>query len=123
MKRINILIRLFVLAAMMLSFGETVWASTCASMSMIVSDAAASGGAMPNMPGMPAEGEQPSDDDDPTCPLGSAALAQGCLTAASLPASSAANIARGEVRMADIDVLATAHEDFSAKPLFHPPRV
>lgn len=122
MKRIHILLRLFVLAAMMLSFGETVWASTCASMSMIAgSDAAASSDGMPDMPGMPADGQQP-EGDGPSCPLGPVAVAQGCLTAASLPANSAAGVAPGDERTADIDFVAMANERIYRTPLFHPPR-
>ena len=124
MKRLHILLRLFVLAAMTLSFGETVWASTCASVSMIAaSDAAASSDGMPDMPGMPAEGEQPEGDEGAAaCPLGTAAVAQGCLTAASLPANSAAGVAPGDERTADIDFVTLANERFYGTPLFHPPR-
>ncbi|MGH7465238.1 MAG: hypothetical protein ACREK1_08685 [Longimicrobiales bacterium] len=121
MKRTHIILRLFVLAAMTLSFGETVWASTCASMSMMAAaDAAASSDAMPDMPGMPADGEQ--QDGDPWCPLGPAAVAQGCLTAASLPATSAAGFAPGDESTADIDFVARANGLIYPAPLFHPPR-
>ncbi|MGH7447282.1 MAG: hypothetical protein ACRELT_06960 [Longimicrobiales bacterium] len=122
MKRTHILLRLFVLAAMMLSFGEALWASTCASMSMVAAaDAAASSDAMPDMPGMPAEGEQ-REGDGPSCPLAPAAVAPGCLTAASLPATSAAGVAAGDERTADIDFVAMANERIYGTPLFHPPR-
>lgn len=123
MKRTQILLRVCVLAAMMLSFGETVWASTCASMSMVAaSDAAARSDAMPDMPGMPADGEHQEGEGDPWCPLGPAAVAQGCLTAASLPATSAAGFAPGDERTADIDFVARASELIYGAPLFHPPR-
>lgn len=123
MKRTHILLRLFVLAAMTLSFGETVWASTCASMSMMsTADATASNDAMPDMPGMPVEGEQPGGDEDPWCPLGPAAAAQGCATAASLPATSAAGFAPGDERTADIDLVAVANDFLYSTPPFHPPR-
>jgi hypothetical protein len=74
------------------------------------------------MPGMPAEGEQPDGGDGPSCPLGPVAVAQGCLTAASLPANSAAGVAPGDERTADIDFVAMANERIYRTPLFHPPR-
>jgi hypothetical protein len=122
MKRMHILLRLFVLAAMTFSFGETVRASMCASMSVVaVSDPAGSARAMQDMPGMPAGGEQ-EGDDEPWCPLGPMAVAQGCLTAASLPATSAASIATGDERTADIDFVAVANARLYSTPPFHPPR-
>ena len=123
MKRTHILLRLFVLAAMTLSFAETVWALTCASMSvMSAADAAASSDAMADMPGMPAEGEHPDGSDGPACPLGPAAVAQGCAMAASLPATSAAGFAPGDERTADIDFVAVANDFLYSTPPFHPPR-
>jgi hypothetical protein len=126
MKRMHILLRLFVLAAMTLSFGETVWASMCASMSMVaVSDAGASDRAMqdmPGMPGMPADREQQEGDDEPWCPLGPAAVAQGCLMAASLPAPSAEPFAPADVSTADVVFVAAANDLLYDATLFHPPR-
>jgi hypothetical protein len=123
MKRMHILLRLFVLAAMTLSFGETVWASMCASMSMVaVSDPAASDRAMHDMPGMPADGDHQEGDDEPWCPLGPAAVAQGCLTAASLPAISAEPFAPADVSTADVVFVAAANDLLDDATLFHPPR-
>jgi hypothetical protein len=91
-------------------------------MSMIAAaEAATSNDVMPAMPGMP-DGEQQEGDDDPWCPLGPAAVAQGCQTAASLPATSAASVAPGDERTAYIDFVAIANERIYGTPLFHPPR-
>lgn len=123
MKRIHILLRLFVLAALTFSFGETVWASMCASMSMVaVSDPAASDHAMQDMPGMPADGGQQDGDADPWCPLGPLAVAQGCLTAASLPAVTAEPFAPADVSTADVVFVAAANDLLYDATLFHPPR-
>ena len=123
MKRTHILLRLFVLAAMAFSFGETVWAATCASMSMMsAADAAVNHDAMPAMPGMPADDGQPEGGEEPRCPLGPAAAAQGCLTAAPLPATSAAGFGLSDERTADIDFVPMASELIYGVPLFHPPR-
>jgi hypothetical protein len=122
MKRLRLLVRLFVLVAMMFSLAESVWASVCASMAtMAVSDTAMSGD-MPGMPAMPGPDEQQSDDNGPSCPHGPAAVAQGCLTAASLPANSAEPLAFTDRRAVYASVTAPAHgRIYNATP-FHPPR-
>lgn len=133
MTRIQVVLRCFVLASMMLSFGESVWASTCAAMSMTSSGMAAAEGVatsdmagmpmpgtpMPGMP-MPVDGEQ--QGNDARCPLGPAAAAQGCVTAVAPPASAAESAAalseregRNTFEDAPIDLLRTT-------TLFHPPR-
>ena len=123
MKRTHILLRLFVLAAMTLSFGETVRASMCASMSMVAaSDPASSDRAMQAMPGMPADGDEHEGDDEPWCPLGPAAVAQGCLTAASLPAIAVEPFAPADVSTADVVFVAAANDLLYDATLFHPPR-
>lgn len=126
MKRTHTLLRLFVLAAMTLSFAETVWASTCASMAtMAASDDPSRDGTMPGMPGMPgmpADGEQQDGDDDPWCPLGAAAVAQGCLAAASLPAMSGDALAPRDVHAADVHTVEIANELIYGTTPFHPPR-
>lgn len=124
MKRLHILLRLFVLAAMTLSIAETVWASACASMAtMAVSRAAATASdAMPDMPGMPADDEQHDGNQDPWCPLGPAAAAQGCLTAASLPAISYEPFTITGEREAHVTSVETANELIYGATLFHPPR-
>lgn len=127
MKCIQVFLRCLVLAAMILSFGESVWASTCASMSlMAASDDMAATADMPGMPGMPGMPATPGEGDqqgrDPWCPLGPAAAAQGCMTAVPLPASSAQALtatAERDVRHA----VADAPSDLLyTTTLFHPPR-
>lgn len=125
MKRLRSLVRLFVLVAMMLSFAESILVSVCASMAtMAVSDTAMSGDMreMPGMPGMPGPDEQQSDEDGPTCPLGPAAVAQGCLTAASLPANSAEPLAFTDRRALYASVTAPANGRIYDATPFHPPR-
>jgi hypothetical protein len=125
MKRLHILLRVCVLAAMTLSLAESVWASACASMAtMAVSDTAMSGDMpdMPDMPGMPGHGEQHDDEDRPSCPLGAAAVARGCLAAASLPATVAAPFACTEERASHVSILDTATDRIYGATPFHPPR-
>lgn len=123
MKRTHVLVRLLVLAAMIISFGETVRASTCASMSMpTLADAAADHDAMQDMPAMPADDQQHDGDENTQCPLGAAAVAQGCLTAVSLPASCAAPFAPTDVPAVDMGSVDAAYEYLYPTPPFHPPR-
>lgn len=126
MKRIHLVLRCLVLATMMLSFGESVWASTCAAMSVTASaiDVTESGGmpGMPDMPGMPMpDGEQ--HGSEPWCPLGPAAAAQGCVTPVAPPASAAepgAALSERENRNTFEDAPPAL---LRTTTLFHPPRV
>lgn len=125
MKRIHVALRCLVLAAMMLSFAESVWASMCAGMSVVTAGAPMGEMSgmpdMPDMPGMPGEGEQ--HGSEPWCPLGPAAAAQGCVTAVPLPASSAQPFMALPERQGD-GLLADAPSDLlHTTKLFHPPRI
>jgi hypothetical protein len=76
---------------------------------------------MPGMPGMPQDGEH-DNEDGPSCPLGPAAVAQGCLTAASLPANSAEPFAFTDRRAVYASVTARANGRIYDATPFHPPR-
>jgi hypothetical protein len=125
MKRRQVVLRCLVLAAMMLSFGESVWASTCAAMSMMAAaEEMAETPDMPTMPGMPhMPGDDEQQDSDPWCPLGPAALAQGCMTAVPLPAASAQALTAPAQREHDRAVADVPSDLLVTTTLFHPPRV
>jgi hypothetical protein len=126
MKRMHVCLRLLVLAAMMLSFGESVWASTCAAMSVMAASDEMQGipdmPGMPGMPDMPADGEQHGGEGDPWCPLGPAAVAQGCVTAVPLPAHSAQALTAMPERELRLGVADAPNDVLYTTTLFHPPR-
>jgi len=121
MIRLHRLLRLFVLIAMTLSIGESVWISMCADMPGMSSQAA-SADDMADMPGMPGSCEDSDNQNDPACPFGPVVVAQGCTLAALLPASAGPLLAAPEGHTAPVGNAETLPERIYATPPFHPPR-
>lgn len=124
-RRTRVLAGLLALAALTLSFAETVLASTCAPMPVAMGDMGPTGGEAPDPPRpmdcplMANHGQRP--DRGEHCPLNPAA-GQGCAAAAALPASlsrSAPPDAEGSRRV----VIDDARPDLLlAHARFRPPR-
>ena len=108
---------------MALSFAEGVWAATCAP-EMVMSEASpVPSQEMPNSPDcMPGRHGEQDGHDLPDCPFGPAGSVQGCVPAASLPATSLAEIAPSP-EGAELVILFDQEPDLLlGSALFHPPK-
>lgn len=134
MRRIRFRSGLLMLLAMTFSFVEGVQAATCDPGMEAASPVASAEQAMPDMldmPGMPAHadcppahrgaGDHPSGDGGP-CPFGLPGLSQGCTAAASLPATSTAEIVPSPEGAALTAVTETEPDLLLGSALFHPPK-
>lgn len=114
------LITLFVMA---LSFAEGVWAATCAP-EMVMSEASpVSSQQMPNGPDcMPGRYDEQDGQDLPDCPFGPAGSMQGCVPAASLPATPLVEIAPSPEGAERVIVSDQEPDLLLGSAIFHPPK-
>jgi len=114
------LITFFVLV---LSLAEGAWASACTpAMETSKASAAASPGMAHGPDCMPEHHDEQDGQDAPDCPFGPAGTSQGCVAAASLPATSAAGLAPSPE---GVDLFISSEKEphlLLGSTLFHPPK-
>lgn len=127
-RRTRFISGLVVLVALALSLVEGAWAATCASMEGMSEAVAMTDGAMPDMPSghdcasENKNAEPAQDEHDPHCPFGPAGMNQGCVAAASLPASTIAIAAPSPEDAAAVQTVETSPHLLRVAAIFHPPK-
>lgn len=118
---------LLALLALILSFGETVWASTCASATPMPAVATAASHETSTAPRHGHDHDEGHERGDPCetsgdCPVGSSLAAQACAGVASLPARVSSLSASSWERLAGVVVSKARPDLLLPSALFRPPR-
>lgn len=122
-RRTRLIAGIFAFLALTFSFGESVWASTCAPAVDMGSDATAASSEAPAMSdSMPDQDSQRQSEDERPCPFGSPAAVQACTGVVSLPAQVAVFFAPSFEGAPSVFTLETQSDLLMENALFRPPR-